>query len=146
NGLPTITSFTPSEEKAGAFVVLTGTNFVNVSSVKFNGADSFFTVDSSSQITATVPALATSGTISVTTPFGTGNSPTPFVILQPPVMISQIYGGAGNVGATFNRDYVELYNRSGSGQSLGGWTLQYAAANGTSWEVIQLTGTIGAGK
>ena len=38
----------------------------------------FFTVDSATQITATVPASATTGTIAVTTPGGTATSAAPF--------------------------------------------------------------------
>ncbi|HUQ43996.1 MAG TPA: ExeM/NucH family extracellular endonuclease [Candidatus Limnocylindria bacterium] len=51
--------------------------------------------------------------------------------VSPNVVISQIYGAGGNTGATLNRDYVELYNRGGSPQSLSGWSVQYASATGT---------------
>ena len=27
------------------------------------------------------------------------------------VVVSQVYGGGGNTGAPYNRDYVELFNR-----------------------------------
>ncbi|WP_027377378.1 putative Ig domain-containing protein [Kaistella palustris] len=50
------------------------------------------------------------------------------------LVISQIYGAGGNSGATYNRDYVELYNPTNSAISLNGYTLQYASASGTgSW-------------
>jgi len=63
-----------------------------------------------------------------------------------PVIISQVYGGGGNTGATYNQDYIELYNRSGASQSLAGWSVQYASAAGTSWTPTTLSGSIGAGK
>ena len=63
-----------------------------------------------------------------------------------PVIISQVYGGGGNSGATYNQDYIELYNRSGTSQSLAGWSVQYASAAGTSWTPATLIGSIGAGK
>jgi Subtilase family/Bacterial Ig domain/Lamin Tail Domain/MBG domain (YGX type) len=145
-GVPTISSFTPTEGPANTLVVITGDNLINVTSVKFNNAEAEFVVNSGTQITATVPPLGTTGAISVTNFFGTANSASPFVILQPPVLISQIYGGAGNAGSTYNRDYVELYNRSGVSQSITGWTLQYADSNGLEWTSTPLSGTIAAGR
>jgi uncharacterized protein len=47
------------------------------------------------------------------------------------LVISQVYGGGGNSGASFTHDYVELYNRSGSPISLNGLSIQYASATGT---------------
>jgi hypothetical protein len=47
------------------------------------------------------------------------------------VVISQVYGGGGNLGppaATFNADFVELYNRSNQVVDLTGWSVQYASA------------------
>ena len=47
------------------------------------------------------------------------------------VVISQVYGGGGNTGAPYNRDYVELFNRGTASVSLDGLTVQYASATGT---------------
>lgn len=57
----------------------TGTGFTT-SSVRFNGLSSTFTVNSATQITATVPAGATTGPISVTTPGGTATSASNFTV------------------------------------------------------------------
>lgn len=54
------------------------------------------------------------------------------------VVISQVYGGGGNAGAVYTNDFVELYNRGTVAQSLNGWSVQYASANGTSWAVQTL--------
>ncbi|WP_338845142.1 ExeM/NucH family extracellular endonuclease [Massilia sp. W12] len=54
------------------------------------------------------------------------------------VVISQIYGGGGNTGATYKNDFIELFNRSASAVSLNGWSVQYASATGTSWQVTTL--------
>jgi subtilisin-like proprotein convertase family protein len=77
---PTVTSFTPGAGLVGAQVVITGTTFTNVSSVSFNGVSAVFTVNSSTQITATVPPGATTGPIAVTTASGTGTSAADFIV------------------------------------------------------------------
>lgn len=46
------------------------------------------------------------------------------------IVISQIYGGGGNTGATFTNDFVELFNPDSIAASLNGWSLQYASATG----------------
>ena len=46
------------------------------------------------------------------------------------VVISQVYTAGGNSGATFNADYVELFNLSGAPVTMNGWALQYVWATG----------------
>ena len=55
------------------------------------------------------------------------------------VVISQVYGGGGNAGATLRTDYVELFNGGSAPVALAGWSVQYAASTGTSWQVTPLT-------
>ena len=50
-----------------------------------------------------------------------------------PVRISQVYGGGGGSTGTYLFDYVELFNASGSAVSIGGWSIQYGSATGTSF-------------
>jgi len=50
------------------------------------------------------------------------------------VVISQVYAGGGNTGATYQNDYVELFNRGNVTVDTTGWTLQYAAATGSGWD------------
>lgn len=50
-----------------------------------------------------------------------------------PVVISQVYGGGGNGGATFKNDFVELFNRSDAAVNLNGWSVQYTSSAGNSW-------------
>lgn len=47
------------------------------------------------------------------------------------VRISQVYGGGGNSSATYQNDYVELFNASGAPVNISGWSLQYGSATGT---------------
>lgn len=65
---------------------------------------------------------------------------------QPTVVISQIYGGGGNRGATYTHDFIELFNRGNEPISLDGWSIQYASANGSNWQKTELTGTIQPGR
>ena len=62
-----------------------------------------------------------------------------------PVVVSQIYAGGGNTGATYQNDFVELLNRGTTTVDLSGWTVQYATAAGASWSTATLTGTLAAG-
>jgi uncharacterized protein len=64
---------------------------------------------------------------------------------SPDVVVSQVYGGGGNSGATLTNDYIELYNRGSAAVDLTGWSVQYASASGTSWQLTKLTGSIAAG-
>jgi predicted extracellular nuclease len=49
------------------------------------------------------------------------------------LVISHVYGGGASGGATYNRDFIELFNRGSVAIGLKGKSLQYAAATGTSW-------------
>ena len=54
------------------------------------------------------------------------------------VVISQVYGGGGNAGATYSNDFIELYNRGTAAVNITGWSVQYASANGTTWSLTTL--------
>lgn len=58
------------------------------------------------------------------------------------VVISQIYGGGGNSGATYRNDFVELFNPNSSAANLEGWAIQYASATGNTWSKTALSGAI----
>jgi uncharacterized repeat protein (TIGR03803 family) len=70
----------PSGGKAGSKVIILilGTKLTGATSVSFNGTPSAFMVKSKSEITTTVPAGATTGTVQVVTPGGTLSSNVPF--------------------------------------------------------------------
>ena len=69
----------------------------------------------------------------------------PAVAVSTSVVISEVYGGGGNTGATFTNDFIELYNLSASPVDLTGWSVQYASSAGTTWSITPLTGIIPAG-
>jgi hypothetical protein len=85
---PTITNFSPGQACTGTSqsVVITGNHFTGATSVTFNGTTASFTVNSNTQITATLPAGASTGTIAVTTPSGTVVSASGFTVNPLPVL------------------------------------------------------------
>ena len=63
----------------------------------------------------------------------------PAAALSSSIVISQVYGGGGNAGATFKNDFIELFNRGASAVDLTGWSVQYAAMAGTTWQRTNLS-------
>ncbi|MEF3082475.1 lamin tail domain-containing protein [Luteimonas sp. SMYT11W] len=61
------------------------------------------------------------------------------------VVISQVYGGGGNSGATYRSDFIELHNNGDLPVDVSGWTVQYASTSGTSWQLTALEGSIAPG-
>ncbi|SFK46894.1 lamin tail domain-containing protein [Lysobacter sp. cf310] len=64
---------------------------------------------------------------------------------QAQVVVSQVYGGGGNSGATLKSDFIELRNNGATAVDLSGWSVQYASSAGTTWARTPLTGSIPAG-
>jgi uncharacterized repeat protein (TIGR03803 family) len=80
--IPQITSFSPTSGPVGTRVTITGESFTGATSLTFGGVEAKFTVDSYTQITATVPTGVKTGKvdIDVTTPGGTATSSSPFTV------------------------------------------------------------------
>jgi predicted extracellular nuclease len=72
--------------------------------------------------------------------------------VSPDIVISQVYGGGGNSGATYTNDFVELFNRGTTTVSLADWSIQYASATGTgnfgssTTAITPLSGTLAPGQ
>ena len=64
------------------------------------------------------------------------------------IIVSQIYGGGGNTGATYKNDFIELYNPTAEDITINDWSVQYTAATGnfptTSSKTTLLQGEIKA--
>lgn len=98
---PTLDSLIPNRGPAGMAVNLFGTHIGATSEVRFNGVPATFTVPSITQVTATVPAGATTGPVTVTTPSGTAASADNFTVTVPPtVAITNPVEGATVAGAS----------------------------------------------
>jgi uncharacterized repeat protein (TIGR03803 family) len=79
--LPQLQSFTPTSGPVGTGVTITGVSLTQTSKVTFGGvAASSFTVNSDTQVTATVPTGAVTGRIVITTAGGTATSSTSFTV------------------------------------------------------------------
>ena len=114
---PVISGFTPASGPVGSSVTIIGANFVSVNGVTFNGVSAVSpAVNSSAQITATVPASATTGPISVTTASGTAQSASSFTVVAVPTITSftPASGSAGTVvtinGTSFNGATAVTFN------------------------------------
>lgn len=63
--VPVVTSLAPTSGPVGTSVVITGTGFTGATSVTFGGVAATYTVNSPTQITATVPAGTPGGSVDV---------------------------------------------------------------------------------
>lgn len=106
---PVISSFTPANGVRGTSVTLTGANFSDLTSVKFDGVSASYTSTSTSQITAAVPDYTASGVITVTSTSGSGTGPSLFY-LQP--WITSLSTNGGIVNAAFTITGRSLTNAS----------------------------------
>ena len=60
------------------------------------------------------------------------------------VVINEVYGGGGNKGAAYNKDFVELYNPTDQPIDVSGWTIDQRSTNGNSGNIHTLTGVVPA--
>ena len=103
---PRITSFSPVTGQVGTNVTISGFNFARVTSVRFNGVSASFSIISPISISATVPAGATDGPITVTNPGGTATSSFTFTI---PAVV---------VGSGIYDDYDSAWSYAGTWNTL----------------------------
>jgi subtilisin-like proprotein convertase family protein len=113
---PALTGFEPGRGSAGTRVLLTGANLTGTTAVAFAGVNATFTVLSPTEVEAIVPATATTGRITLTTPTGTTTSSGSFTITAAPVLASfhPTSGGPGMVvtlqGANFTGTTAVSFN------------------------------------
>jgi hypothetical protein len=105
--VPTITNFAPLGAVPGSSLVITGTNFrtiLNENTVKVNGVLAIVTAATSTQLTVTIPAGATTGKVAVEINGVTATSVTDFEALKdiPRNGLVAIYPFTGNGNCTNN--------------------------------------------
>ena len=122
--VPTISGFSPGTAATGTLVTINGTNFINPTAVSFNGVAAIFSLNSTTQIIASVPAGATSGPISVTTAGGTATSSSPFTVpaASPTVQFSSANYSVNESAGFLNVDVTR-------GDTSGAATVNYATSD-----------------
>ncbi|WP_432102132.1 endonuclease/exonuclease/phosphatase family protein [Streptomyces sp. bgisy091] len=87
-------------------------------------------------------AAAVAVTLSVTA------LPAAFAAPSSSAVISEVYGGGGNSGATLTRDFIELANAGQTAFGLSGYSVQYLPGTpsaGSLWQVSPLSGAVAPG-
>lgn len=126
---PNIASFTPASGNVGTSVIISGANFTGASSVTFGGVSASFTVNSATQITATVPGGAATGRIAITTPNGTAQSGPNFTVTTLPV-ISGFNPASAGIGASIvitGANFVSVSSVSFNNVNAPGYVVNSAA-------------------
>jgi uncharacterized repeat protein (TIGR03803 family) len=96
-GLGPFTRTQTQSGKVGADVVFLGQDFTGATEVEFGGASATFKVVSDTELTATIPAAAVTGLVSVVTPGGTLTALSNFKVLPTIKSISPTSGPVGTV-------------------------------------------------
>jgi len=97
---PALASVTPPSGPVGSRVTIAGTHLGSATAVAFGGTAAGFSVTSDTALSATVPAGAQTGAITVTTPGGTAASAFTFTVTAapPPPPPPPPSGGGGSAG------------------------------------------------
>ncbi|HWQ32963.1 MAG TPA: BACON domain-containing carbohydrate-binding protein [Blastocatellia bacterium] len=140
---PTVSGISPTSGSADANVTITGANFTGVTAVRFaNNLSANFTINSDTQITATVPSGAVTGPITITKPNCSDAQTGAFTIctysISPASQSFATGGGQGSVNittqancawtATSNASFITI--TSGT-PGNGSGTLNYSVAANT---------------
>ncbi len=148
---------TPGANPTSTGIMVTG----NLSSIGGSAAQLFFDDGMNGDVAAGDNTFSFQATVSISTSLGAKTLPIAITDAQartggttillnvqvaPLVVISQVYGGGGNSGATLRNDFIELFNRGNTTVSLAGWSVQYNTATGSgTWLVTNLSGSIPPG-
>ncbi|HNG34307.1 MAG TPA: putative Ig domain-containing protein, partial [Blastocatellia bacterium] len=101
---PTVSGISPASGSVGATVTINGANFTGVTGVKFaNNVTAQFTVVSATQITATVPAGALNGPITISKPNCSDVQTAAFTIACPAVTVNPATLPDGAGGVAYNQ-------------------------------------------
>jgi hypothetical protein len=148
---PQITSLTPASlcSVEGGTITIAGYAFNGATNVALGGVPVSYTLNSDVSISAVIPSGATSGTIEVTTPIGTGYSSSPLTINPNPTVLPITGGGelcipntltlSSSTGGTWNslNPTIATVDASGvvTGLSEGTATITYTVNDGCSTTV-----------
>ena len=98
--LPIVSSITSKSGPVGSTISIAGSNFIFPVKVKFNGTTAIQVLNGSTTLlNVTVPPMATSGPIVVTTEGGTATTTPSYTVTHPPV-ITSVLPLSGKIGST----------------------------------------------
>ncbi|MFI7504152.1 endonuclease/exonuclease/phosphatase family protein [Streptomyces sp. NPDC049687] len=86
--------------------------------------------------------------VGVASAFAIVSLPAAYATPSATAVISEVYGGGGNSGATLTRDFVELGNAGSAAYELAGYSVQYLPGSPSSssvWQVTALSGSVAPG-
>lgn len=138
--VPSLSSFTPTAGLSGTVVTITGTGFTGSTSVKFGGVNAFsYTVNSATEIVATVDASCVTGSVTVVTPFVAVSKPIYFVTAPVAPTISNFSPASAQTGTlvTINGNHF-----------LGTTSVTFGGTAASGFSIIsdyQILATVGAG-
>ena len=134
---PVLTSLAPTSGPVGTIVTITGTNLARASAVRLNGTSAPFLQTSITTINFTIPAGATTGNITVTTPGGTSNG-LPFTVTVPAPVLTTLSPSRGPVGATVTITGTNVANATAV--SLSGVSSAFTQTSPTTLTFVVPTG------
>ena len=123
---PTISGFTPALGPAGTTLTISGNNFqlIGQDNVVVNQTSAPLSAASATSLSAAVPGNASSGLISVTTPYGTAISNSTFYVVPPGYQATSVgimgpisVGSPTSFGLTANRISIQTFTGT-AGQYL----------------------------
>jgi sugar lactone lactonase YvrE len=151
---PSITDFSPTEGIEGTTVTINGTNFSTIASeniVKFNGTTANVTAASTTTLTVTVPAGATTGKITVEVNLQTTTSSGDFKVLAVPAItgFTPMEGSEGttvtitgtNFSTVISENIVMFNGEAASVTGTTATTLTVTAPSGTTGKITVQVGT-----
>jgi uncharacterized repeat protein (TIGR01451 family) len=152
--LPKIYGFSPPLGPAGTVVTITGTSLFDVTGVEFNGVAATVSSVATNQVQVVVPANATTGQLTVLTPYGNDNSTNSFTVTTASTVL--LTKTASPVVAPPGSNITYILNVTNEGPSIitstlvtdtlpGGFSVASVAASAGSWTNTNgtLTWTIG---
>ncbi|WP_345122529.1 FG-GAP-like repeat-containing protein [Hymenobacter antarcticus] len=129
---PVITSLSPTSGPVGTSVTISGTNLSGATSVSFNGtAQTTIGSNTATSVVMAVPAGATTGNVTVTTPNGTSNGIS-FAVTVPPPIISSFSPSNGAAGTVVTLTGTNLTGLTGVRFGAGGLSTQVSLLSATS--------------
>lgn len=128
----TFDSFSPDRGQVGHSVILTGTQFTGATRVLIGHRSAAFTVDSGTQITATVPDGARTGPILVRMPGGTFSSVAEYIVKHPREV---------TLAAAGDQFYGQVSVVDGLNECRRGVPVNVERLHGTAWNLVARTRT-----